>query len=92
MSPRPSESRCRGLRRQLVVAHWAFASLQSCPPVGQTARGELIYSLDCKAITTDYMVGENKPNMPQTGLKDTVIPKSGGEQTDDSAPTKGETK
>jgi hypothetical protein len=49
----------------------------------------LIYSLDCKAITTDYTVGENKPNMPQTGLKDTVIPKSGGQQTGDSVPTKG---
>ena len=68
------------------------ASLQSCPPIGQTARGELIYSLDCKAITTDYTAGENKPNMPQTSLKDTVIPKSGGDQIGNSAPTKGETK
>jgi hypothetical protein len=68
------------------------ASLQSCPPIGQTARGELIYSLDCKAITTDYTVGENKPNMPQTDLKDTVIPKSGKTEMGDSAPTKGEAK
>ena len=36
-------------------------SLQSCPPIGQTARGELIYSLDCKAITTDYAVGKTNP-------------------------------
>ncbi len=54
------------------------AALQSCPPFGQTARGELIYSLDCKAITTDYTVGESKPNMPPTNLKNTVIPKAGG--------------
>jgi hypothetical protein len=68
------------------------AALQSCPPIGQTARGELIYSLDCKAITTDYTVGENEPKMPETDLKDTVIPKSGGAQMGDSAPTKVQTK
>jgi hypothetical protein len=63
------------------------AALQSCPPTGQTARGELIYSLDCKAITTDYTVGENKPNMPPTNLKNTVIPKSGDVQTPATTPT-----
>ena len=26
-------------------------TLQSCYPIGQTIRGELIYSLDCKAIS-----------------------------------------
>jgi hypothetical protein len=64
------------------------AALQKCPPIGQTAKGELIYSLDCKAITTDSTVGEVKPNMPKTTLKDTVIPKSGGEQTPEATPTK----
>ena len=65
------------------------ASLQSCPPIGQTARGELIYSLDCKAITTDYTVGENKlNNMPPTNLKNTVIPQSGGLQTPEITSTK----
>ena len=63
------------------------AALQGCPPIGQTARGELIYSLDCKAITTDYTVGENKPNMPPTDLKNTVIPKSGGLQTPETTRT-----
>ena len=29
-------------------------ALQNCPPIGQTSKGELIYSLDCKAITTDW--------------------------------------
>jgi hypothetical protein len=68
------------------------AALQSCPPIGQTAKGELIYSLDCKAITPDYTVGENKPNMPDTNLKNTVIPKSGATQTPEATPTKGETR
>ena len=63
------------------------AALQNCPPIGQTARGELIYSLDCKAIGTDYTVGENHPNMPPTNLKNTVIPKSGGVQTQETTPT-----
>jgi hypothetical protein len=66
------------------------AALQGCPPIGQTAKGDLIYSLDCKAITTDYTVGESKPNMPATNLKDTVIPKSGGLQTPETTSTKGE--
>jgi hypothetical protein len=65
------------------------AALQSCPPIGQTARGELIYSLDCKAITTDYTVGENKlNNMPPTNLKNTVVPQSGGLQTPETTSTK----
>jgi hypothetical protein len=68
------------------------AALQNCPPIGQTAKGEMIYSLDCKAITTDYTVGETKPNMPETNLKNTVIPKSGGTQTPEATPTKGETR
>jgi hypothetical protein len=65
------------------------AALRSCPPIGQTAKGELIYSLDCKAITTDYTIGEYKPNMPATNMKDTVIPKSGGVQTPETTSTKG---
>jgi hypothetical protein len=68
------------------------AGLQNCPPIGQTAKGELIYSLDCKAIKTDYTVGEYKPAMPDTNMKDTVIPKSGAVQTPATTPTTGETK
>jgi|GEM_PF-2251662 len=63
------------------------AALLKCPPIGQTAKGELIYSLDCKAITTDYTTGESKPNMPKTDMKETVIPKSGGQQNPDATPT-----
>ena len=65
------------------------AALQKCPPIGQTAKGELIYSLDCKAIKTDYTVGEYQPNMPSTNMKDTVIPKSGAVQTPATTPTTG---
>jgi hypothetical protein len=68
------------------------AGLSGCPPIGQTAKGELIYSLDCKAIKTDYTVGEYKPNMPATNMKDTVIPKSGAVQTPATTPTTGENK
>jgi hypothetical protein len=68
------------------------AGLSGCPAIGQTAKGELIYSLDCKAIKTDYTVGEYKPNMPETNMKDTVIPKSGAVQTPATTPTTGETK
>jgi hypothetical protein len=68
------------------------AGLLGCPPMGQTAKGELIYSLDCKAIKTDDTVGEYKPNMPSTNMKDTVIPKSGAVQTPATTPTTGETK
>ena len=64
------------------------AALQKCPPIGQTAKGELIYSLDCKAIRTNYTVGENQPDMPKTDMKETVIPKSGGEQNPENTPTK----
>jgi len=63
------------------------AALQNCPTIGQTAKGELIYSLDCKAIKTDYTVGESKPNMPPTNLSNTVIPKAGGVQTPETTPT-----
>jgi hypothetical protein len=80
----------------LLLSSPAFAQgsevLKDCPPIGQTAKGDLVYSLDCKAIKTDYTVGESKPNMPQTNLKDTVIPKSGGMQTPETTPTKGESK
>lgn len=67
------------------------AGLAGCPPIGQTAKGELIYSLDCKAIKTDYTVGEYRPAMPSTNMKDTVIPKSGAVQTPATTPTTEET-
>jgi len=77
----------------LLLSSPAFAqgsaALKDCPPIGQTAKGDLVYSLDCKAIQTDYTVGESKPNVPQMNLKDTVIPKSGEVQTPETTPTTG---
>jgi hypothetical protein len=67
------------------------AALQSCSPIGQSARGELIYGMDCKALKPENRV-EVLPNMPATNMKDTVIPKSGGVQNPDTTPTKSETK
>ena len=66
-------------------------ALQECPPIGQSAKGELIYGMDCKALKPENRV-EVLPNMPPTNMKDTVIPKSGGVQNPDTTPTKGETR
>ena len=65
------------------------AALQNCPPIGQSARGELIYGMDCPALKPENRV-EVLPNMPATNLKDTVIPKSGGTEKADTAPVKGD--
>ena len=70
----------------------APADLKNCPPIGQSAKGELIYSLDCSAIKTEYPTAEYKPDMPATNMKDTVIPKPGKVQTPETTPTTGEVK
>ena len=66
-------------------------ALRDCPPIGQSAKGELIYGMDCKALKPENRI-EVMPNMPPTNMKDTVIPKSGGVQNPDTTPTKGEPK
>jgi hypothetical protein len=65
------------------------AALQNCPPIGQSAKAELIYAMDCPALKPENRV-EVMPNMPPTNMKDTVIPKSGGQQNPDTTPTRGE--
>jgi hypothetical protein len=67
------------------------AALQDCPPIGQSAKGELIYGMDCKALKPENRA-EVLPNMPPTNLPNTVIPKSGGVQNPDTTSVKGETK
>jgi hypothetical protein len=67
------------------------SALQDCPPVGQSAKGELIYGMDCKVLKPENRV-EVLPNMPPTNLPNTVIPKSGGKQNPDETPTKGQTR
>ena len=62
-----------------------------CTPIGQTAKGEVVYGMDCKSLKPENRA-ENKPNMPATNLKDTVIPKSGATQTPETTPTTGTNK
>jgi hypothetical protein len=62
--------------------------LQNCHPIGQSAKGELIYGMDCKALKPENRA-EVMPNMPPTNLKDTVIPKPGEVQTPETTPTTG---
>ena len=59
-----------------------------CPPIGQSAKGELIYGMDCAALKPENRT-EVLPNMPPTTMKDTVIPKSGKVQTPETTPTTG---
>jgi hypothetical protein len=71
-----------------VLAQDADA-LRDCNPIGKTAKGEMVYALDCKALKPENNSPEYKPNMPQTELKDTVIPKSGGAQRPEDTRTTG---
>jgi len=64
-------------------------ALRDCPPIGQTAKGEMVYSLDCKALKAENADTSYKPNMPSTNMKETVIPKSGATQTPSETPTTG---
>lgn len=66
-------------------------ALQECPPIGQSAKGELIYGMDCKALKPESRI-KVLSTMPPTNLPNTVIPKSGGKQNPDDTPTKGETR
>ena len=74
----------------LLLSSPAFAQTNpvDCPPTGQTAKGELVYGMDCKALKPENRA-ENQPNMPPTNMKDTVIPKSGATQTPESTSTTG---
>jgi hypothetical protein len=58
-----------------------------CQPIGKTASGEMVYGMDCKMKPENRT--ENQPNMPQTTLHDTVIPKAGATQTPETTPTTG---
>lgn len=66
-------------------------ALQACPPIGQSAKGELIYGMDCKALRPENHL-EVLSTMPPTNLPNTVIPESGGKQNPDDTPTRGETR
>ena len=64
-------------------------ALRDCTPIGQSAKGELIYGMDCKALKPENRV-EVLPNMPPTNLADTVIPQPGKVQKPENTPTSGE--
>jgi hypothetical protein len=79
----------------LLLASPAFAqgtvapdALRDCPPIGQTAKGEMVYALDCKALKAENKEVNYKPDMPATNLPETVIPQSGKTQTPETTPTK----
>jgi hypothetical protein len=74
----------------LLLSAPAFAQSGSvdCPPIGQTAKGEMVYGMDCKSLKPENRA-ENEPNMPRTTMKETVIPKAGGTQTPETTPTTG---
>jgi hypothetical protein len=74
----------------VLLSSPAFAQTGSvdCPPIGQTAKGEMVYGMDCKSLKAENRA-ENQPNMPPTTMKDTVIPKSGATQTPETTPTTG---
>jgi len=63
-------------------------AFKGCPPIGQTAKGDMVYGMDCKGLKPENRV-ENQPNLPPTNMKDTVIPKSGGTQNPETTPTTG---
>jgi hypothetical protein len=67
------------------------AALKDCQPIGQSAKGELIYGMDCAALKPENRA-EVLPTMPPTNLKDTVIPNSGGIDNPKDTPTAGEPK
>jgi hypothetical protein len=77
----------------LLLSSPAFAQnndvLSGCPPIGQTGKGELVYSLDCKAIKAENADADYKPKMPATTMKETLSPKSGATQTPAETPTTG---
>ena len=64
-------------------------ALRDCTPIGKTASGENVYGIDCKALKPENSTKDYKPNMPQTELKDTVIPQPGGVQQPDQTRTTG---
>ena len=72
----------------LSAPAFAQAGPIDCPPIGQTAKGEMVYALDCKALKAENRA-ENEPNMARTNMKDTVIPKSGATQTPETTQTTG---
>jgi hypothetical protein len=63
-----------------------------CQPIGQTAKGEMVYAMDCKALKAETVGSSYKPDMPGTNLPETVIPKPGGKESPPETQPTGEMK
>jgi hypothetical protein len=76
-----------------LLASPAFAqsndALKDCPPIGQSAKDELIYAMDCPALKAGNINADYKPKVPEMNLKDTVVPKADNVQTPATTPTTG---
>lgn len=62
---------------------------KDCQAIGQTAHGETVYALGCKALKPENADKEYKPAMAPTNMGETVIPKAGATQTPETTPTTG---
>jgi hypothetical protein len=80
----------------LLAASPAFAQTTAaidCPPIGQSAKGELIYAMNCSAIKAENRnASYQPPMMPATNLSATVIPRSGATESPEKTPTDGSPK
>lgn len=79
----------------LLISSSAYAQSTpstDCTPIGQTAKGELVYAMDCKSMTTGSAVDANVQKMPSTNIPNTVVPKSGGTETPPETTPKGDVK
>lgn len=70
----------------------AAGETTDCQPIGQTAKGEMVYGMDCKALRSETVGSNYKPDMPATNLPATVIPKPGGKETPPETTPSGEIK
>lgn len=77
----------------LLVSSPAFAQSQTvaadCTPIGKTAKGEMVYAMNCSSLKAENASPEYKPAVAPTDMKDTVIPKAGSTQTPETTPTTG---
>jgi hypothetical protein len=64
-------------------------SLKDCQVIGQTANGDMVYALGCKALKPENISSNYKPKMAPTDMSETVIPKPGATQTPETTPTTG---
>jgi hypothetical protein len=79
----------------LLVSSSAYAQStpsRDCTPIGQTAKGELVYAMDCKSMTTGNATDANLQKMPATKIPNTVIPKSGATESPPATSPRGDAK